>query len=111
MDIVGLVDREATEMDIGRWLELHPPASRWDRINIQVLPFQELRCLRVEGDCPERIGLKSSAPGVGVRDLDQAADGVLAIAHDVGWHPEADRDHLIVRDERPVLVANDVLLN
>ena len=51
--------------------------------------------------------MADTAAGIGVGDVDQLADGVLAVADDVRRHPLGDGDDLVVDDQDAVVLAGD----
>ena len=61
----------------------------------------------VDPDPRQHLLVADPATGVLVRDLDELAHGVLAVADHVRRHPLGDRDHPAADHEHPVVAARD----
>ena len=51
--------------------------------------------------------MADAAARIGVGDVDQFLDGVLAVADDMRWNPLGHRHDLVVDDQNPVVLAGD----
>ena len=82
-----------------------------DGIERESLPGKGLQRPLVDGDAGEHFLVPNAAPGIGVGDCDQLADGRHAVADHVGRHPLRDGDDAFVDDEDAVVLPGEVSLD
>ncbi len=113
LDVVGVrldgaVDRGAAGRHVAGQRELDPGALGRDRVELVALRPDQLLGRLVELDPGQHLLVADAAPRVGVRDVDQLADGVLAVAGHARRHALGDRRDLAADDQAAVVVAGDV---
>ena len=65
----------------------------------------------IDLDLGEHLLVTEAAARVGVRDLDELLECVLAVTDDVRRHAVGRRDELMVDDERPEVLADQLALD
>ena len=96
---------------VARQRELDPRAFGRDVVEPEALGTDKLLGRRVDPDPREHLLVADAAPRVGIRDLDELANGVLRVGDDRGRDALGDRRDLAADDEAAVVVAGDVRLD
>ncbi|MFN8591966.1 MAG: hypothetical protein U0031_10955, partial [Thermomicrobiales bacterium] len=107
VNVVGAVDRGAAGAHVPGQFELNEASFLRNIVLGEMLAREDLDRLVVDRDASEDLFVPDAAAGILVGDVDQLADGVLAVTHDVRGHPFRDRDHLVVDDQDAVVLAGD----
>ena len=116
LDVVGVgldrpVDRRAAGRHVAGEGELDPGPRRRPLVEAEALGPDELLGRLVELDPGEDLLVADAAARVEVRDIDELADGVLAVADDARRDALGDRGDLAADDQAAVVVAGDVRLD
>ena len=116
LDVVGVrlegpVDRRPAGRHVAGQRELDPGALRRDRVQLVALGADELLGRLVDLDPGQHLLVADAAARIGVRDVDELAHGVLAVAGHAGRHALGDRRDLAADHEAAVVVAGHVRLD
>ena len=108
----GPVDRDATGRHVARSARASPasPAAGTSAIS---KPWARTSSTArvVDRDPGQHLLVPDTAAGIGVGQLDEFGDGVLAVTDDVGRHPLGDGDHVAADHQHPVVLAGDERLD
>ena len=105
VDLLGAVDADPARAHVAGALEVDPLSARRDIGHGESLLAEVRRRLRIDLDPRQHFFVTDAAAWIRVGGLDQLADGVLAIALDVGGHALRDGPQLTADDQAPIVVA------
>ncbi len=116
LDVVGMgldrpVDRRPAGRHVAGQRELDPRAVGRDVVEPEALVADQLLGRLVDLDPGQHLLVADAAARVLVRDVDELADRVLAVAGHARRHALGDRGDLAADDEAAVVVAGDVRLD
>ena len=116
LDVVGMglhrpVDRRPAGRHVAGQGELDPRAVGRDVIEAEALVADELLGCLVDLDPGQHLLVADATARVLVRDVDQLADGALAVAGHARRHALRDRRDLAADHQAAVVVAGDVGLD
>ena len=116
LDVVRVrLDRPVDGRPAGRHVagqrELDPGALGRHVVELEALGAHQLDGRVVDLDPGQHLLVADAAARIGVGDVDELADGVLAVAGDARRHALGDRRDLAADDQAAVVVAGDVALD
>ena len=111
MDALGHVDGRAAGAQVRVAADQHDRAGRRNRIGREALIGQHGQRDGVELDLAQHRGVMLAAAGIGVDDVDQLADRVVAVADDVGRLAAGGGHDFAADDQHAVVVARGELLD
>ncbi len=107
VDVVGAVDGGAAGAHVAGLLELNVLPGRGNGVELEPLTGQRLQCQLVDRDAREHLFVADAATRIGIRELHQLTDRLLAVADDVSRHPLGDGHDAFVDDEDAIVPAGD----
>src|SRR5918995_2243767 len=109
--LIGTVDRGAPGAHVAGLLEPYVLARVGDGVDHESLPGKGLQRPLIDGDAGQHFFVPNAAPGIGIGDIDQFADGQYAVAHYMSRNPLRHRDHTFVDDENAIVLPGEVSLD